>query len=45
MNMNFNIFKIYIIRCRLIDEQPTFYGLNEFKRFYNMMVMTGQTDN
>lgn len=32
--MDFKVFRYYVIVCRLIEVEPTFKGLYEFKKFY-----------
>ena len=32
--MNFEIFRYYIIVCRLIKIKPSFKGLDKFKNYY-----------
>lgn len=33
-SMNFNIFRIYVHVCRLINSEPSFQGLRLFMKFY-----------
>ena len=33
--MDFRIFRYYIVVCRVIEQKPSFKGLEEFKKYYD----------